>query len=120
MYDDCCFYNRADYEYFVIVNASKQAKDIEWFREHASMMCDVDDASDRTSLIAVQGPKAVAMVAALADKDLAALPSFGFADAVVAGVSCIAARTGYTGEDGFELACANGDAVRLWSALWEK
>ena len=118
--DDCIFYKRADDEYFVIVNASNQAKDLEWFREHASTTCDVDDASDRTALIAVQGPKAVAMVAALAESDLAALPSFAFADATVAGVACIAARTGYTGEDGFELACANGDAARLWSALWDK
>src|SRR5258708_622699 len=120
MYDDCCFYNRADYEYFVIVNASKQAKDLEWFREHASTTCEVEDASDRTALIAVQGPKAVAMVDALADKDLAALPSFSYADASVAGVACIVGRTGYTGEDGFELACANQHAVALWAALYAR
>jgi aminomethyltransferase len=117
--DDCIFYKRADDEFFVIVNASNQAKDLEWFREHASTTCDVEDVSDRTSLVAVQGPKAVAMVTALADKDLTALPSFAFADATVAGVPCIAARTGYTGEDGLELACPNGQAVALWTALYE-
>jgi aminomethyltransferase len=118
--DDCIFYKRAADEFFVIVNASNQAKDLAWFREHAGTACEVDDASDRTALVAVQGPKAVAMVAALADNDLAALPSFGFTDAVVAGVPCIAARTGYTGEDGLELACANDHVVKLWTALYER
>jgi aminomethyltransferase len=117
--DDCIFYKRADDEFFVIVNASNQAKDLEWFREHASTTCDVVDVSDRTALIAVQGPKAAAMVDALAGGTLAQLPSFTFADAKVAGVSCVAARTGYTGEDGFELACANHDAPKLWEALLE-
>ena len=117
--DDCIFYKRSDEEFFVIVNASNTAKDLEWFRDHASTDCDVTDVSDQTALIAVQGPKAAAMVDALAGGALAQLPSFSFADATVAGVRCLAARTGYTGEDGFELACAAEDAVRLWSALVE-
>jgi aminomethyltransferase len=115
--DDCIFYKRADNDFMVIVNASNTTKDIEWFREHASTECDVVDVSDQTALIAVQGPKAVAMVDKLAGGTLAAMPSFTFRDAEVAGVACIAARTGYTGEDGFELACKNQDAVKLWGAL---
>jgi aminomethyltransferase len=120
--DDCIFYKRGDDEFFVIVNASNQAKDLDWFREHASVGCGVDDVSDDTSLIAVQGPKAVAMVDRLPGSHagtLSAMPSFTFTDAEVAGVSCAVARTGYTGEDGFELACANRDAVKLWGALYE-
>ncbi len=117
--DDCIFYKRADDEFFVIVNASNTGKDLEWFREHVQSPCDVVDVSDETSLIAVQGPKAVAMVSALADANLTQMPSFTFADATVAGVSCLVARTGYTGEDGFELACANADAPRLWMALYD-
>ena len=117
--DDCIFYKRADDEFFVIVNASNTGKDLEWFQEHASTGCDVVDVSNQTALIAVQGPKAVAMVDKLAGGALAQLPSFSFADATVAGVRCIAARTGYTGEDGFELACNHADAVRLWDALYE-
>ncbi|HUJ62358.1 MAG TPA: glycine cleavage system aminomethyltransferase GcvT [Kofleriaceae bacterium] len=115
--DDCIFYKRSDDEFFVIVNASNTAKDVEWFREHASTSCDVVDVSDQTGLIAVQGPKAAAMVDALAGGTLADMPSFTFRAASVAGVACMAARTGYTGEDGFELACAAGDAPRLWAAL---
>ena len=117
--DDCIFYKKSDEEFFVIVNASNTAKDLEWFREHVTFPCDVVDVSDETALIAVQGPKAVGMVDALAGGTLAQMPSFTFADATVAGVACIAARTGYTGEDGFELACANADAPRLWMALME-
>jgi aminomethyltransferase len=117
--DDCIFYKRASDEYFVIVNASNQAKDLDWFREHASTTCDVVDVSDQTALIAVQGPKAAGVVDRLAGGALAAMPSFTFTDTTVAGVACIAARTGYTGEDGFELACANEDAPKLWNALLE-
>jgi aminomethyltransferase len=115
--DDCIFYKRADDDFMVIVNASNTAKDIEWFRGHASTECDVVDVSAETALIAVQGPKAVAMVDKLAGGNLAQMPSFTFTNANVAGVACIVARTGYTGEDGFELACANEDATKLWAAL---
>ncbi len=117
--DDCIFYKRADDDFMVIFNAGNVAKDLEWFREHASTTCDVVDVSDETALIAVQGPKAVGVVDGLAGGSLATLPSFAFTDTVVAGVRCIAARTGYTGEDGFELACANADAPKLWGALLE-
>ena len=115
--DDCIFYKRSDEEYFVIVNASNTAKDLDWFREQTHSLCDVVDVSDETALIAVQGPKAVAMVDSLAGGTLTGLTSFTFRDATIAGVPCVAARTGYTGEDGFELACANSDAVKLWTEL---
>src|SRR5689334_2463618 len=95
--DDCIFYKKADDEYFVIVNASNTAKDLAWFRDHAGGICDVVDKSDDTGLIAVQGPKAVSVVAGLADQPLAELPSFTFVECNVAGVPVLAARTGYTG-----------------------
>lgn len=115
--DDCIFYKKSDEEFFVIINASNTAKDLAWFREHASVECNVEDLSDNTALIAVQGPKAVAMVDGLASSALASMPSFSFTEAEVAGVKCLVARTGYTGEDGFELACDNDEAVKLWTAL---
>jgi aminomethyltransferase len=117
--DDCIFYKYSDEEFLVIVNASNTAKDLEHFREQTHSLCDVVDVSDEKALIAVQGPKAIAMVDELAGGALAGMPSFTFTDAVVAGVPCIAARTGYTGEDGFELCCGNEHAPRLWSALLE-
>jgi aminomethyltransferase len=117
--DDCIFYKRSDTEFFVIVNASNTAKDLDWIREHTHTLCEVDDQSDATALIAVQGPLAIALVDKLAGGALAGLPKNGFADVVVAGVACMAARTGYTGEDGFELACGADSAAALWSALVE-
>src|SRR5215468_7558480 len=117
--DDCIFYKRSDTEFFVIVNASNTAKDLEWFREHAHTLCDIEDQSEATALIAVQGPQAIALVDRLAGGALAGMTRNAFTDAVVAGVSCMAAFTGYTGEDGFELACGSSDAPRLWSALVE-
>jgi aminomethyltransferase len=117
--DDCIFYKRADDHYYVIVNASNTAKDLAWMREQVGSMVEVVDESDETALIAVQGPKAVALVDRLAGGGLAQLGSFTFTDATIAGVRCMAARTGYTGEDGFELACAAGDAMRMWGALVE-
>jgi aminomethyltransferase len=117
--DDCIFYKKSDEEFFVIVNASNTAKDLAWFREHTHSLCEIDDLSDQTALIAVQGPKAVALVDKLAGGTLAGLPSFTFADATIAGARVMAARTGYTGEDGFELACSNADAPAIWTALAE-
>ncbi|HSK02821.1 MAG TPA: glycine cleavage system aminomethyltransferase GcvT [Kofleriaceae bacterium] len=118
--DDCIFYKYSDEEFLVVVNASNTAKDLEWLREQSMSLCDVVDVSDEKALIAVQGPKAVALVDELAGGALAGLTSFTFApEAVVAGVPCIAMRTGYAGEEGFELCCANEHAPRLWSALLE-
>src|SRR3954470_13550780 len=74
--DDCIFYKRSDTEFFVIVNASNTAKDLEWFYEHTHSQCEIEDVSDRTALIAVQGPKAVAMVDKLARGTLSGLTSF--------------------------------------------
>lgn len=115
--DDCIVYRRAADDYMIVVNASNTGKDLAWMRENAGGLAEVVDESDATGLIAVQGPQAVATVAQLADGDLAAVKRFRFARAAVAGVPCFAARTGYTGEDGFELACPAGRAAELWSAL---
>jgi aminomethyltransferase len=120
--DDCIFYKRADDDFFVIVNASNTAKDLAWMREHLLPGATLDDVSDATALIAVQGPRAMGVVTQLAgdaSARIAALPSFAFTDAAIAGVPCVVARTGYTGEDGVELACATDAAPRLWQALME-
>ncbi|HTJ46754.1 MAG TPA: glycine cleavage system aminomethyltransferase GcvT [Kofleriaceae bacterium] len=117
--DDCIFYKRADDHYFVIVNASNKDKDVDWMRSQVGSMVDVEDESDDTALIAVQGPKAVGVVDQLAGGGLASSGSFTFHDATIAGVKVMAARTGYTGEDGFELACPAADAVTVWNALMD-
>jgi aminomethyltransferase len=117
--DDCIVYRRADDDYMIIVNASNTAKDLAWIRANTTGGVEVADESDETGLIAVQGPAAVALCARLADADLAAVKRFHFASCSVAGVPCLAARTGYTGEDGFELACPADRAADLWNGLLE-
>lgn len=115
--DDCIVYRRAHDDFMVVVNASNTEKDLAWMREQAGAIAEVVDESEATGLIAVQGPQAVATVAGLADGDLAAVKRFRFARAAIAGVPCLACRTGYTGEDGFELACPADQTPALWSAL---
>lgn len=116
--DDCIVYRRAADDFFIVLNASNTAKDLAWLRENAAF-ADVIDESEATALIAVQGPRAALLVDGLSPADLASIKPFHFAPAEVAGVPCVVARTGYTGEDGFELACAPERARALWDALYE-
>lgn len=116
--DDCIVYRFGPERYRIVVNAANIAKDLAHFVEHASDRCEIVDRSDELALIAVQGPKAVGIVAQLAgDPGLLDVPSFGMRDAVVAGAQVTAARTGYTGEDGFELFVPGADAPAVWRAL---
>ena len=80
---------------------------------------EIEDETDRTSMIAVQGPKAVSILQSLSNKAevLASAPAFGIVEGTIAGIECFAARSGYTGEDGYELICRNEDAPKLWQAL---
>ena len=78
---------------------------------------DFRDLSDETALVAVQGPRAIAILKRLAAFPIDEVPRFGVADGEVGGVRCVAARTGYTGEDGFELFVAANDAARLFAEV---
>jgi aminomethyltransferase len=116
--DDLIVYRVAGDHLLIVVNASNVAKDYRHFVENAGSLCQIEDASAATGLIAFQGPKAAAALAGLTDAELAALPSFAFlTDRKVAGRSVWIARTGYTGEDGFEIFCSPADAEALWEAL---
>jgi len=118
--DDLIVYRVAADHFLIVVNASNVAKDFGWFVENVGGVCEVRDASDETALIAFQGPKAQAALAPLTAAPLAALRPFHFLkDVSVAGRPAWIARTGYTGEDGFEIFSASADAPALWSALLE-
>ncbi len=116
--DDCIVYRRSDNDYLIILNAANRAKDYNWICDHARG-AEIVDEGDDTGLIAVQGPNAVALVDSLSPAELAKVDRFHFAMADVAGVPCMVARTGYTGEDGFELACPAAKTEALWNALLE-
>ncbi|MCA9636855.1 MAG: glycine cleavage system aminomethyltransferase GcvT, partial [Myxococcales bacterium] len=115
--DDCIVYRFGPELYRIVVNAANIAKDFDHFRAHAADLCDILDRSPETALIAVQGPEAVDMLARLAGPELRDVASFGFAPGRVADVPIVAARTGYTGEDGFELFVAAAEAPTVWGAL---
>ncbi len=115
--DDCIVYRRGPQDFRIVVNAANIAKDFAFFKEHAGALCSIDNHSDDVGLIAVQGPKARAVVASLGGEHLLQVPSFGFASGSIAGVDIVAARTGYTGEDGFELFTPASGAVPVWQAL---
>lgn len=116
--DDCLVYRFADHV-MVVVNASNAAKDLEHISRFQSRFdCTIDDASDRIALLALQGPEAARVLGALTPLDLSAIKYYTFAEGTVAGVpDVIVSRTGYTGEDGFELYFDAGRAVELWDAL---
>jgi aminomethyltransferase len=116
--DDLIVYRRSDTDVLVVCNASNRPKIAAHFREALSGKADFRDESDETSLIAVQGPKALELLQlAGCSIDAGALKSFRFADADIAGAQVTLARTGYTGEDGAELFCKNADAARLFAGL---
>ena len=117
--DDLIVYRVAKDDWLIVCNASNREKMAAHFAKAAEDHCEFEDASDKTSMIALQGPKALE-VAARAGGDGPALPglaSFHFRDAVLANVRCTVARTGYTGEDGVELFCAPADAPHLFRTL---
>ena len=117
--DDLIVYRMAQDRWLIVCNAGNRDKMAAHFRKAAEHHCEFEDASDRMAMIALQGPRALA-VAALAGGDgpaLGELPSFYFRDAILANVRCTVARTGYTGEDGVELFCAPADAPQVWRTL---
>ena len=117
--DDIIVYRGHDTFFRMVVNASNHAKDVAHMTALNTFGVEITDLTAETAMIAVQGPRAVEIVAGLSPQGSALkdLPFFGTAEAEVAGVSCFAARSGYTGEDGFELVCPAAGAVTLWQAL---
>jgi aminomethyltransferase len=117
--DDCIVYRMRD-GYMIVVNASNRVKDRDWIAHHAQNFdCEVTDRSDEIALIALQGPRAEKILARATDADLPAIAYYHFAEGQVAGVPAIISRTGYTGEDGFELYLDAGAAVKVWRKLLE-
>jgi aminomethyltransferase len=114
--DDLTVYRLAADRFMVTVNASNIDKDWAWVTTHGAG-ARWRNVSAETGLIAVQGPRAEDLVARLADIDVRPIAYYRFAHGKVAGVPALVSRTGYTGEDGFELYVRWGDTERLWTAL---
>jgi aminomethyltransferase len=109
--DDVIVYRLDAHRYVVVVNASNRETDFAWFKERELRGSDVRDVSDDYALLAVQGPRALERLG------LPKATPFTFEMAELDGVEVMVNRTGYTGEEGVELACMEEDAVRLWDAI---
>ncbi|MBM4435372.1 MAG: glycine cleavage system aminomethyltransferase GcvT [Chloroflexi bacterium] len=120
--DDVIVYRLEEETYLIVVNASNAAKDLAHIRRHAGADAEIEDASMATALVAVQGPRASVIMSSVTDLDtreatIEDLPPFGVVAARVAGVRAHVARTGYTGEDGFEVFLPHDRAVGPWTRL---
>jgi aminomethyltransferase len=114
--DDLIVYHTGDLEYLIIANAANREADVAWLTAHLPEGVEFADESDRTGLIALQGPKAVEVITDLAGQEPPA--RFRVAEARLDGkIPVLLARTGYTGEDGVEIVCAATDAVAVWRLL---
>ncbi len=117
--DDLIVYRLAEERFLVVANAGNAPLVSDLLaRRIASFRAILDDRSLATALCAVQGPRAVDIVGRVTDLDLAAIRYYGIAEGSVAGIPALVARTGYTGEDGFEIFVETGRAGELWDALW--
>ncbi len=118
--DDIVVYHMADH-YMLVVNAARRAQDWAWLGEHAEgLEVTLEDGSDGIGLLALQGPCAQEILDPLVDVSLDDIAYYNFAEGTVAGCPATISRTGYTGEDGFELYVAEEDTVAVWNAVLEQ
>ncbi|MEM9673814.1 MAG: glycine cleavage system aminomethyltransferase GcvT [Bacteroidota bacterium] len=118
--DDLLVYRLSEEEYMLVVNAANIEKDWNWIQRYNTEQVEMENASDRTSLFAVQGPKATDTLQKLTDIRLDEMKFYTFQRGRIAGIEdVIISATGYTGAGGFELYVANDQAEKLWSAVFE-
>ncbi|MGS0763946.1 glycine cleavage system aminomethyltransferase GcvT [Syntrophomonas curvata] len=116
--DDLLVYKISPQYYFLVVNAANLDKDFAWIKEHAFSGIEVKDLSDSYAQLAIQGPEAQRILQTISDTDLSAIKFFWFKpDVKIAGAECLVSRTGYTGEDGFEIYVSPDQAAYLWEEI---
>jgi aminomethyltransferase len=117
--DDVIVYRRGPERFLLVVNAGNIEKDFAWLQAQRPQDCQLTNVSDSYGLIALQGPKSPAILQPLTEVDLATIAYYHFREGQVAGAPASISRTGYTGEDGFELMVAAEHAEGVWRALIE-
>ena len=115
--DDCLVHRFGPNHYFLCVNAANTDKDFEWILKNNKFDAEVRNVSASYSQLALQGPKSALILTRVTDADLTGLRYYWFTRATCCGVEGILARTGYTGEDGFEFYFAPAESERVWNAL---
>jgi aminomethyltransferase len=116
--DDLIVYRRKD-DYLLVVNAANTERDFGWLTERAPEGVRLENQSDVTGQIALQGPKAQSIMAGVSGDGPSKLGYFHFMQTEIDGVSCLVSRTGYTGEDGFEIYLNSSDTTRVWDILMD-
>ncbi|MCM3762726.1 glycine cleavage system aminomethyltransferase GcvT [Alkalihalobacillus oceani] len=118
--DDLLIYRKAADDFLLVINAANIEKDVEWMQRHKRDGVTITNVSEEIAQLALQGPLAERILQRLTKDDLSAIRFFHFVNGLdIAGVKALVSRTGYTGEDGFELYCATGDAAVLWESILE-
>ncbi len=117
--DDCIVYRRSDESFLICVNASNVEKVFKWFAEVNPPDVSITNVSGQYCQIALQGPASVEVLRPLADSDPGSIKGFHFIAATIAGQKALVSRTGYTGEDGFEIYSAPEDGPVIWDAIME-
>ncbi len=117
--DDVLVHRLATDHYLLCVNASNQEKDYDWIASQNSFDAQVEFTSEQFAQLAIQGPRALETLSRITDSDLSAIAYYRFTRAKALGVPAIIARTGYTGEDGFEIYVPPEEGERLWNAVLE-
>lgn len=118
--DDLVVYKREE-DYLLVANAANLEKDLEWIEKHATGNVTIRDISDETALLALQGPLAETVLQGLTETDLSAIRFFRFQEDVeIGGIRTMVSRSGYTGEDGFEIYLSPEDAPTLWKKILEE
>jgi aminomethyltransferase len=116
--DDLLVYKYARTHFFIVINAANTDKDYAWMQEHRMAGVTLENLSSCYAELALQGPKAEEVLQTICDADLGAIKYYWFNPGVrVLGINCIVSRTGYTGEDGFELYTAPELACELWESI---
>lgn len=116
--DDLLVYKLGEDSYMLVINASNIDKDLDWMQQNLTGSVELTNVSDETAMLALQGPHAEQILAKVTDAPIQTLKAFRFLpDADVSGIRALVSRTGYTGEDGFELYIDKDDAIKLWSLL---
>lgn len=118
--DDLLIYKMTEDEYLLVVNAANIEKDYQWLQNHLEGKVELKNLSEDMSQLALQGPMAEVVLQKITDVDLSEIGFFKFNQTVnINGKNALVSRTGYTGEDGFEIYCQNEDAVFLWQSILE-
>ncbi|MCK9481233.1 MAG: glycine cleavage system aminomethyltransferase GcvT [Bacteroidia bacterium] len=118
--DDLLVYRINAKVFLLVVNASNMEKDWNWIKSHNKFGAEMEDISDKTSLLAIQGPNALKVIQKLTEVNLSEIPYYNFVYGTVAGIeNVLISCTGYTGAGGFELYVQNQDVKKLWDAVFE-